>query len=214
MKAAFSYMDNRIAPVFDTARNIFLVEAMSRKIVSERREEFDANLPFQKAIYFVELGVDLLVCGAISRPLYDVMGAYGVHIFPFVAGELRQVVVAWVNGSLRASRFAMPGCSGLNGQGFRRILNQNEERNIMNGRQSSGSGGGQGRASGGGRGQGQGQGQGQGRGGRRPGGVGGAALGPGGYCVCPVCGEKETHQRGVPCFNQKCSKCGASMTRE
>jgi hypothetical protein len=39
-------------------------------------------------------------------------------------------------------------------------------------------------------------------------------AGPGGNCVCPECGEKVTHNRGVPCFNMTCPKCGAKMTRE
>lgn len=42
---------------------------------------------------------------------------------------------------------------------------------------------------------------------------GGFAAGPGGYCVCPNCGEKVPHQLGTPCFEQKCSKCGTAMTR-
>lgn len=30
-------------------------------------------------------------------------------------------------------------------------------------------------------------------------------------CVCPKCGEKAPHQRGVPCINEKCPKCGSAM---
>jgi len=45
---------------------------------------------------------------------------------------------------------------------------------------------------------------------RMPGGFG---LGPGGDCVCPKCGTKAAHQRGVPCYQQKCPKCGAAMSR-
>jgi hypothetical protein len=56
---------------------------------------------------------------------------------------------------------------------------------------------------------GQGLGRGGGRG-RQPGGFG---LGPEGQCFCPNCGTKASHQRGVPCYEQKCPKCGQAMTR-
>ncbi len=62
------------------------------------------------------------------------------------------------------------------------------------------------------RGRGLGLGRGQGLGGRgRMGGP--SAAGPSGYCVCPSCGYKEQHATGVPCYNKKCPKCGAKMTR-
>ena len=66
-----------------------------------------------------------------------------------------------------------------------------------------------------GRGSRQGQGRGIGRGGdqgRMAGKRSGA--GPGGYCVCPHCGEKVVHEAGVPCYSNKCPKCGAAMVRE
>jgi len=50
---------------------------------------------------------------------------------------------------------------------------------------------------------GQGRGMGRGRG-----------AGPGGYCVCISCGEKVTHEPGVPCNAVNCPKCGARMIRE
>lgn len=59
-----------------------------------------------------------------------------------------------------------------------------------------------------GRGRGMGQGRGMGRmGDNRPG------AGPSGFCVCPSCGEKVTHQVGTPCYSIKCPKCGTRMTR-
>ncbi|MDI3543479.1 MAG: H+/Na+-translocating ferredoxin:NAD+ oxidoreductase subunit [Candidatus Atribacteria bacterium] len=60
-----------------------------------------------------------------------------------------------------------------------------------------------------GRGAGRGQGRGLGRmGGNRPG------AGAGGNCVCPNCGTKVSHQRGVPCYSLTCPQCGSKMIRE
>lgn len=39
-------------------------------------------------------------------------------------------------------------------------------------------------------------------------------LGPGGYCVCPKCGYKVEHKRGIPCSKIKCPKCNVSLVRE
>ncbi len=68
-------------------------------------------------------------------------------------------------------------------------------------------------------GQGAGTGRGMGAGGGigRPGGrgrMGGPrAAGPVGNCVCPNCRAVVPHQRGVPCYQQACPKCGTKMTR-
>ena len=63
-----------------------------------------------------------------------------------------------------------------------------------------------------GRGLGLGRGRGSGGGRGRMGGP--LAAGPGGTCVCPSCGQEDPHQAGVPCYQQKCSKCGTAMVRK
>lgn len=63
---------------------------------------------------------------------------------------------------------------------------------------------------------GRGFGRGLGRGGGR-GRMGGPyAAGPGGTCVCSNqdCKHEIPHQAGVPCFQQKCPKCGSAMVRK
>ena len=41
----------------------------------------------------------------------------------------------------------------------------------------------------------------------------GFAAGPIGECVCIKCKHKLPHERGTPCYQIKCPKCGAQMTR-
>lgn len=52
--------------------------------------------------------------------------------------------------------------------------------------------------------------QGRGRFGRR----GGGGRGPSGYCVCPKCGYKTEHKRGVPCRSLTCPNCHIPLQRE
>ncbi|MFC1883789.1 hypothetical protein ACFL2O_03365 [Thermodesulfobacteriota bacterium] len=63
-----------------------------------------------------------------------------------------------------------------------------------------------------GKGQGQG-GRGQNRSGMGRGAGGGRGMGPGGECQCSNCGKKVPHERGIPCFEQKCPDCDTPMTR-
>jgi hypothetical protein len=59
-----------------------------------------------------------------------------------------------------------------------------------------------------------GMGRGMRRGTKGRGRMNGFAAGPNGECICPKCKHKVTHQTGVPCYKQKCPKCGSAMTRE
>lgn len=40
-----------------------------------------------------------------------------------------------------------------------------------------------------------------------------AWAGPGGECICPSCGHREPHERGVPCTSKICPKCSTQMMR-
>lgn len=192
MKAAFSVWDNRIAPVFDVARQMLLVESKSGRIVSETEEAFPDDFPLRKAIRLAELGIDILICGALSRPLRETIAAYGIRVIPFVAGELGDVKCAWLSGGEDIRRFVMPGCCGRRKRGSKSQEAEMEDC-AMGGRNRGGMGqGGHGR-------------------GRTDGPF---VTGPGGNCVCPSCGHEEPHAAGVPCPQKKCPKCGAAMVRE
>ncbi len=39
-------------------------------------------------------------------------------------------------------------------------------------------------------------------------------MGTGGTCFCPKCDYRAAHQRGVPCQDERCPKCGAKLLRE
>lgn len=112
VKVAFACWGERLAPVFDTARELLIVEVVAGKVVGERRECLVEELPVQRALRLVELGVESLVCGAISKSMWLVVVSYGIEVVAFVGGDLRVVVQGWLAGDLGRDDFALPGCCG------------------------------------------------------------------------------------------------------
>jgi predicted Fe-Mo cluster-binding NifX family protein len=200
MIAAFSTWDNRIAPVFDVARLVCLVNAAPGRVIRKSEEILMGEAPVQKALRLTELGADTLVCGAISRPVLDMFSGYGIRVYPFVAGDLQAVIDAWLRGALDGDLFAMPGCRGrTRGQiRARRGVSQAAGPASAPRKRSARSGDTPGR----------------GRGARmRAQGSASTSVGPGAHCICPQCGQRQPHQRGEPCFEQKCPTCNVAMIR-
>jgi predicted Fe-Mo cluster-binding NifX family protein len=110
-KTAFSYWNKRIAPVFDIAQRLRVLEIESGRVIRETEETMTGDLPIQKVQYLAESGIGTLVCGAISTQLSELMAAYGIRITPFVAGDLSEVMKAWRTGGLDSRNFDMPGCT-------------------------------------------------------------------------------------------------------
>lgn len=201
MKVALTVWNGRISPVFDVSRMILVLDIHDGVVTGRREESIEGIDPAQKAGKIAQWQVRELICGAISQSLAGRFAAYGIRTIPFVAGDAEEVIEAYLARKLPNRSMAMPGCR----RGGRRRLRgrrENEKEEIpMFGKRRGGMG------QGGGRRQGQG-GQGAGR-------MGGPfAAGPSGYCICPQCGQKEPHERAVPCLGRKCPKCGAAMTRE
>ena len=57
----------------------------------------------------VDLGVDVLICGGISRFLTDSLKIFKITVISGVRGELNQVLDTYIAGELPGPRFTMPG---------------------------------------------------------------------------------------------------------
>ena len=109
---ALSVWDGRISPVFDSAQRLLIVEIVDGKHVSDREQPLADERPFSRATRLRELGVDTLICGAVSRSLAVRIAAAGIALRSFVTGDVGEVVKAYLDGRLDGPEFRMPGCCG------------------------------------------------------------------------------------------------------
>lgn len=112
MKTALTCWKGRIAPVFDVARQVCIVRTGSGRVLDETTAALPADGPAAKVHRLTELGIDVLICGAISQSLQKMAEAHGIRVIAFVAGEVRDVLAAWMEDTIDNSVFAMPGCRG------------------------------------------------------------------------------------------------------
>ena len=138
MKIAVPIWNQRVAPVFDVAREVLLVEMPSEGEQNGRRETLTGELPVQKALRLVELGVDILICGAISRPVLAMVAGYGIRVVPHVVGQAREVIQAWSQGRLEGDPYQMPGCCRRGRHPSRGPRIEYEEERLMNGKNQGG----------------------------------------------------------------------------
>lgn len=110
MKVALTTWDGRISPVFDVSREAVILTLEGRAVAARQREVIEAPTTALKLERLLELGVETLICGAISEPLHKELTARGVEVIGFVAGEIEEVVTTYLAGGLPSPELSMPGC--------------------------------------------------------------------------------------------------------
>jgi len=110
MKLAIPIYNSNISNVFDFAHRLLLVDIENGKEANRSEVALESQLLPQRAGQLKNLGVDVLVCGAISRALAYMISASGIQVLPYVTGSIDDVLQAYLTGQLVKPEFSMPGC--------------------------------------------------------------------------------------------------------
>ncbi len=118
MKVAVPIWDGRISPVMDTALRLVVAESDNGEETSRAVVDIPRADIAQRAGFISGLGVDVLVCGAISHQFERLLSASGVRVNPWMGGNVDEIIIACIGGNLQRSCFFLPGCG--RGRGRRR----------------------------------------------------------------------------------------------
>ena len=120
MKVALSVWQGHVSSVFDFAHKLLIIEL--GKGNEKGRQEIvlvEQSGPGRVAV-LKQLGVGVLICGAISRPLAEMINGSGIQVLPFVTGSTEQIMNAYKAGQLSRSQYTLPGIWPGARRGFRR----------------------------------------------------------------------------------------------
>lgn len=113
MRIAIPHWQNRVSPVLDVARTLLLVDVDCHQITARLDVILEEEDPLGRAMCIKELGVNVLICGAISRPLEQALMSAGIDVIAQICGEVVQVLEAYLANRLEQETYLMPGCCGL-----------------------------------------------------------------------------------------------------
>ncbi|RLC47439.1 MAG: hypothetical protein DRH70_03330 [Candidatus Coatesbacteria bacterium] len=124
MKVGISVWEDRISPVLDGCSRFLVVEIEDgQEVWREGAEISETYLPF-RARAIVDLGIDVLICGAVSRPLAAMLSGSGISVIGWMNGNVDDVSQDFLSGKLDARMFDMRRGFGMrkgHGPGRRRL---------------------------------------------------------------------------------------------
>jgi predicted Fe-Mo cluster-binding NifX family protein len=181
---AIPVLRDRVAPVLNWCSSIRIYPEEPPTTQGAPQEVDVSHLEAGRRLEFLrEHGVTTLICGALSPDLRHYAQILGIKVVCGVAGDIDEVLRSYRDNQLDQPQFYLPGCRGPR-------------------RYQAGLGGGRG----------------------CPGLTGnagpcrGARASQAGsktekICICPECGLQQPHERGIPCYQVNCPRCGQRLVR-
>ncbi len=120
MKIAIPVWNGCVSSAFDFSHTLLVVELENGRETKRSEVSSPVRSVPEKANQLKTLGIEVLICGAISRPLASLVRASGIEVLPYVVGQVDQIVEAYLMGRLLQQQFTLPGSWPGARRGFRR----------------------------------------------------------------------------------------------
>jgi len=101
--------NGRVSPVFDEASRLLMVKIGAEGEYSRFETDISEHFLPSKTMRLTELGVDMLICGAISGQCAYMITTAGIELIPWISGQVEDVLKTFLKGNLFNTQFLMPG---------------------------------------------------------------------------------------------------------
>lgn len=95
--------------MLDTAERLWICDLVADRPSAPNVVAVRPTNISQRARIFNGLGIQTLLCGAVSRPLHNLLVNSGIVVRPWLTGAVEEVLAAYSEGRLGGERFLLPG---------------------------------------------------------------------------------------------------------
>lgn len=109
MKVALPVWQGHVSSVFDFAHKLLVIELDNEREKGRQEIVLVEQNDLVKVTMLKKLGIGVLICGAISKPLAEMINASGIQVLPFVTGSTEHIINAYKTGQLSQPQYTLPG---------------------------------------------------------------------------------------------------------
>lgn len=110
MKIALPIWNDRISPLFDTSGRVLILDMEKGNAGEWEEHDMQDLITPMKVRRITELGAEVLICGAVSNQVANLVESSGIELVPWVRGPVDEVIAAFQAGQLDRPCYFMPGC--------------------------------------------------------------------------------------------------------
>ena len=123
-RVAIPIFRSRISPIFDACTRLLLVDIEQDREIHRNEIYLDELSLNERRTILRKSQVRTIICGGISSALQHMLQRERIELISGVAGEVNEVLTAYLSHALDEPRFHMPG---LNERGGRRGLRKERD---------------------------------------------------------------------------------------
>ena len=109
MKVALTVWEDSVSTVCDFCSRLLIFDVEANEARDPLSLTFETQMWPSRVNRLKDLGVGVLLCGAVSRPLERMLATAGIEVISWLCGSVEEVFRAYLDGALPDTRFILPG---------------------------------------------------------------------------------------------------------
>lgn len=110
---AIPIFEERISPLLDVSERFVLFEVKDKSVTQRIVISINAETDRMRIFKLKELGVDLIISGAVSRYLSHIITGMGMRHIPWISGPVDDVIKSFLNDTLHSIPPEKGSCGGM-----------------------------------------------------------------------------------------------------